>query len=136
MKSAQLQLLTTLLSCLMTGCGSSSGPELAEVSGTVTIQGMPGARVSVAFYPEAEGGSPSIGSTDESGQYSLMFSTDRSGAMPGKHRVEIQPLEPEYDDDGKIVGPPPTKIPMQYTTPGALTADVQPGSNTIDFKLD
>jgi hypothetical protein len=133
---AQHQLLLTTLLSLLAGCGGSSGPELAEVSGTVTIQGQPGARVSVAFYPEAEGGSPSIGSTDASGQYSLMFSAERSGALPGKHRVEILPLEPEYDDAGKIVGPPPTIVPKQYAAPGALTADVKSGSNTIDFKLD
>lgn len=65
-----------------------------------------------------------------------MFSAERSGALAGKHRVEILPLEPEYDDAGKIVGPPPTMIPKQYTTPGALTAEVKAGSNTIDFKLD
>ena len=129
-------LLCCVLVCLPSGCGGSSGPELAEVSGTITIQGTPGSRLSVAFYPDAEGGSPSIGSTDSEGHYSLMFSAERSGAMRGRHRVEIQPLEPEYDDAGNVVGPPATVVPAQYLVPGALSAEVQSGSNTIDFKLD
>jgi hypothetical protein len=58
-------LLCCVLCSLPSGCGGCSGPELTEVSGTITIQGTSGSRLSVAFYPEAEGGSPSIGSTDK-----------------------------------------------------------------------
>lgn len=124
-----------VITCL--GCGGVSGPELAEVTGKVTLDGQPLAKVSLQFTPESPDGSPSYGVTDSDGAYELLFSNDRSGAMPGKHRVEILPVEPETDDSGKLVeGAVLVKIPVRYSQPGSLTADVQAGSNSIDFALD
>ncbi|MCX7400068.1 MAG: hypothetical protein NT138_20555 [Planctomycetales bacterium] len=124
-----------VITCL--GCGGNAGPELSEVTGKVTLDGQPLAKVSLQFTPESSGGSPSYGVTDSEGTYELQFSMDRSGAMPGKHRVEILPVEPETDDGGKPVeGSLIVKIPPRYSQPGSLTADVQTGSNNIDFVLD
>lgn len=123
------------IACL--GCGGSTGPELSEVTGKVTLDGQPLAKVSLQFTPESPGGSPSYGVTDSEGSYELQFSSDRSGAMPGKHRVEILPVEPETDDSGKPVeGAVVVTIPVKYSQPGSLTADVQAGNNSIDFALD
>lgn len=131
--AAKLLLATVALS----GCGGDSGPELAEVTGKVTLDGQPLSKVSLLFTPEQTGGSPSYGATDAEGTYKLLFSTDRSGAMPGKHRVEIVPVEPETDDSGKLAeGAVVVTIPAKYSQPGSLTADVQAGSNSIDFALD
>lgn len=124
-----------VIACL--GCGGTTGPELAEVTGKVTLGGQPLAKASLQFTPESPGGSPSYGVTDSEGSYELQFSSDRSGAMPGKHRVEILPVEPETDDSGKPVdGTIAVKIPAKYSQPGSLTADVQAGGNSIDFALD
>lgn len=128
-------LASFVIACL--GCGGDTGPKLAEVSGKVTLDGQPLAKVSLQFTPELPGGSPSYGVTDSEGAYELLFSRDRSGAMPGKHLVEILPVEPETDDSGKPVeGTVVVKIPVKYSQPGSLTADVQAGSNNIDFDLD
>lgn len=128
-------LASFVIACL--GCGGATGPELAEVTGKVTLDGQPLAKASLQFIPESPGGSPSYGVTDLEGSYELQFSSDRSGAMPGKHRVEILPVEPETDDSGKPVeGAVVVTIPVKYSQPGSLTADVQAGSNSIDFALD
>jgi hypothetical protein len=128
-------LASLVIACL--GCGGDTGPELAEVSGKVTLDGQPLAKVSLQFTPETPGGSPSYGVTDSEGAYELLFSNERSGAMPGKHRVEILPVEPETDDGGKPVeGAVVVTIPGKYSQPGSLTADVKAGSNNIDFALD
>jgi hypothetical protein len=127
--------LATFVLCA--GCGKDNGPELAAVSGSVTLDGKPLPHVNLQFVPEKEGGSPSYGGTDANGRYKLMFSQGRAGAMPGKHRVEITAREAEDGDDGqsKAAGEA-VKIPPKYLQPGALTAEVKPKSNLINFPLE
>jgi hypothetical protein len=123
------------LSCV--GCGRVDGPQLATVSGTVTLDGKPVPQVNITFVPETQGGSPSFGSTDANGKYTLLFSQDRAGAMLGKHRVEIEAQEPEVGDDGEPIAPAAevVPIPVKFSQPGALSAEVKSGNNTIDFPL-
>ena len=117
------------------GCGSD-GPELAEVTGAVTIDGKPLQGAILTFIPEATGASPSYGGTDAEGKYSLMYSQDKSGAMIGKHNVEIETRKLNADDmaEGMPV-PVYVPIPKKYKQPGALTAEVKEGSNEIPFDL-
>lgn len=118
------------------GCGNHEGPELAEVTGKIMLDGEPLPRVNLRFVPEQPGGSPSFGGTNASGQYKLLFNAERTGAMLGKHRVEIEPTEPETDENGKpLPDAKVVKLPKKYLQPGALTAEVKPGSNTVDFEL-
>lgn len=58
-----------------------------------------------------------------------------AGAMIGSYSVEIQNIEPELDDQGKLVGPPPAKIPSRYSQQGNLTAEVKAGENSLNFEL-
>jgi hypothetical protein len=58
-----------------------------------------------------------------------------AGAMIGSYSVEIQNIEPELDDQGKFVGPPPAKIPSRYSQQGNLTAEVKAGENSLNFEL-
>jgi hypothetical protein len=128
---------TSLAAALIcAGCGKAQGPEMAAVTGTITLDGRPLPDVNIQFVPEASGGSPSFGGTNADGEYRLMFSQNRSGAMLGKHRVEIAAREQRLDEGGNPIGPEPVKVPAKYLKPGALTATVEPGSNTIDFPLD
>jgi hypothetical protein len=130
-------ILLNTASAICIGCGGAAGPELAEVYGKVSLDGQPLAKVGLQFIPEGEGGSPSYGVTNAEGEYELLFSAERAGAMVGKYQVEIQPIEPDVDQDGKpLDGATPVLIPSRYQTAGTLTADVKPGSNSIDFALD
>lgn len=116
------------------GC-SRGGPELAEVTGVVTLDGVPAGKLSVQFSPAFEKGSPAYGVTDAEGHYFLQFSVDRMGAMPGRYAVGVEPLEPEYDEAGNLVGPPPVKLPVRYQSGDSLTAEVVSGTNAINFDL-
>lgn len=127
--------LLVALCGFVAGCGGSDGPKLADVTGTVTLDGKPLTRASIRFVPEATGGSPSYGATTKGGEYQLLFSADKSGAMIGRHRVEIEMLEPEFDQEGKIVGEKPPVLPAKYRNGSELSAEVKSGSNTIPFQL-
>ncbi len=124
--------LLTLLASI--GCGES-GPKLVEVSGVITLDGTPVPRLGVQFSPTFEKASPAYGVTDADGRYKLLYSADRTGALPGTYNVEVQPLEAQFDEAGKLVGPAPVKLPKKYLTPGALTAEVKPEDSTINFEL-
>lgn len=119
------------------GCGSG-GPPLAEVTGTVTLDGKPVPNAVVIFNPVAAGGSTSLGKTDAQGNYRLEFSQDKTGAMIGEHNVEIttKKIPPdEMPDDGEAVKTEYVPIPPKYRKPGELTAEVKNQRNKIDFQL-
>lgn len=117
------------------GCGHQDGPELAAVTGKITLDGQPLKRVNLRFVPEQPGGSPSFGGTNPHGQYKLLFNAHQQGALLGKHRVEIELANPELDDSGRPLTPTVVKIPRKYLQPGVLTAEVKQGKNTVNFEL-
>jgi hypothetical protein len=136
MRRSFLMTAVVAASVMSVGCGRAKGPELATVLGTITLDGQPLPDMNIQFAPEETGGSPSFGGTNANGEYRLLFSQNRKGAMLGRHRVEITPRERKTDESGQPLGNEPAKLPVKYRKPGALTAEVKPGSNTIDFQLD
>lgn len=131
-----LTVLTILPVLGMVGCGQQTGPELAVVTGKITLDGQPLPRVNLRFVPEQPGGSPSFGGTNDNGQYKLLFTAQRTGAMLGKHQVQIEPAEPATDENGKpLPGIPVVKLPKKYRKQGVLTAEVKAGKNNVDFEL-
>jgi len=131
-----IAVLWTLLAVLMVGCSRDEGPAVAEVSGTITLDGQPLPGVNIQFVPEGPGGSPSFGGTNQNGHYRLLFTQHKTGAMLGQHRVEITARETPRDENGKLLmSVAPVKIPRKYFQPGALTAEVRAGSNVISFDL-
>ena len=127
---------------LAVGCGRS-GPELAQVSGKVTLDGQPVAHAHLTFKPPATGsGSTAYGVTDSNGYYSLQYSRDANGALPGPYEVVIEPPPKlskseiaELKAAGENVPETNINLPARYGKPGELTAEVKSGSNTIDFPL-
>lgn len=112
------------------GCSSSSAemPELAPVSGVVTLDGQPLDNVSVVFVSEK--GQVASGTTDAEGHYELTFRDGEKGAEIGKNTVRIKtvldaPPPPGYRDP----------IPAKYNAASQLTVEVKPESNTHDFAL-
>lgn len=135
-KSQPAVVALALLTLSLAGCGRGDGPEVAEVSGIITLDGDPLPWVNIQFVPESPGGSPSFGGTNLDGKYRLLFTQDKAGAMLGRHRVEISPRESRLnEDDEKLPSESPLEIPKKYLQPGALTADVESGSNVINFEL-
>lgn len=124
--------LALSLFSLATGCGKS----LSGVSGMVTLDGKPLPGAYVEFSPPA--GRPSMGRTDAAGHYQLEYSTSKSGVEPGEHTVRIGTFEEESVDmeTGEPTAGVEEIVPAKYNRKTELTAQVKPGSNTIDFDLE
>jgi len=123
--------LTILAACLVAGCSSkpSGLPDVAPVTGTVTMDGQPLASVTVVF--ESQSGHSSFGSTDASGRYELLAASNQKGAVVGPNKVTIStqldaPPGPQWKDP----------IPARYNAATELSADVVAGKNTFDFPLE
>ena len=119
---------------LLTGCG---GLYDASVSGTVTLDGNPLPRGTVAFNPENPGPA-SYGQIDDSGHYTVM--TGREEGIPsGQYLLTVVANEiPQVE--GKDGGPPPAGKPITprwYRSPttSGLSFTIESGSNTIDLPL-
>jgi len=118
---------------LQVGCGPS-GPEIARVQGTVTMDGKPLPNAIIMFVPV--GGRPSVSETDANGKYVLEFSGGRKGAIPGINRVEINTGRLAYEKDGKNYPAVKESVPVQYNRLTTLEFNVEAGkNNTADFAL-
>lgn len=128
-----------VIALALIGCGTD-GPELANVTGTVTFDGQPVPDATVTFIPQEGQGSPSYGHTDVDGHYVMRFTLQKEGAMLGTHDVTIEtqqypPQElAELREAGVLTGDP-VKIPGKYRNVGELTAQVERGNNEIPFAL-
>lgn len=124
----------TLLAFVCAGCGDST---IGSVEGTVTFDGQPLKGALVTFVPK-EGGRPSYGRTDEDGRYELHYSNDKDGALVGSHKVMISTERGGDEDaeDPKKRKSVKEKVPARYNKKTELTAEVESGSNTINFDLD
>src|SRR5262245_45066205 len=79
---------------LLASC--SGRPRLAEVSGTVKMDGKRLANVKVDFHPDPDRGSTgpgSSGTTDAGGNFTLTCSDGRPGAVVGNHRIILTDLD-------------------------------------------
>ena len=142
-------LVWTLGLTALAGCSSQSGP-LAEVEGTVTLQGQVVPNVRVEFVPDARNGfrgPRSTGVTDDKGHYVLTCDDGRPGAVVGKHLVSVVFDEGSElrDEDPRNPNPRPNtqtprpnpNIPPRYTAAAStpLKPEVKPGKQTIDLPL-
>ncbi|MFH1299945.1 MAG: hypothetical protein ABIK07_02705 [Planctomycetota bacterium] len=112
------------------GSGASDQPELGTVSGVVTMDGQPLANVMVTFNPTQ--GRPSIGKTDEAGNYELGYLREAKGALIGTHVVSITTPQEAPTPSGQTYNDP---VPAKYNSKTTLTGEVKAGDNTINFDL-
>jgi hypothetical protein len=126
------------------GCGDPKEYALAHVSGVVTLDGAPAAKVEVAFQPIGGTDNPtpgpsSMGRADGEGRFELMTIRDESGAVVGKHRVLITTPRPARSSASDTdAGQPVHKemIPARYNTSTTLTFDVPAdGTTAANFDL-
>lgn len=134
--------LLALLSAIAFGSGCSGRPKTVarSVTGKVTLGGEPLVGAMVIFEPKVEG-SASIGVTDASGTYNLIWSQTRGkpieGAQIGEHTVKISTFQEAEPDVEPPVAGAPEKVPYKYRLDGGQpTATVNKGSNVIDFALE
>jgi len=123
----------------LAGCSSKPAdqPPLGRVRGKITMNGQPLPGVDIVFVPEK--GRPSEATTDQSGRYDLSYIGRTKGAKVGPHKVLIRPTEASQDEvlgDGSKPAAPRPVVPAKYHKRSELTADVKPGTNTIDFALE
>lgn len=119
--------------CALAGC-QPSGPEIARVEGTVTMDDKPLAGAVVMFVPV--GGRPSASETDANGKYILEFSAGRKGAVPGMNRVEINTARLAFERDGKQYPAVKESVPAKYNRNTELEFNVEPKKKNIaDFHL-
>jgi hypothetical protein len=117
--------------------GHDNVPPLGKVSGRVTLAGQPLSNATLRFVPkdpfygDGENGkklaaSVSIGVTDDSGHYTLLYVKDVYGAYVGQHRVEIS----AKDADGR------ERLRPDFSgSKSMLLRDVKPGSQDMDFEV-
>jgi hypothetical protein len=135
------------LSASLAGCGSVSTDygslDLAEVSGTITLDGKPLAGASVFFEPSDPLVSRSYATTDSSGHYVLEFDSVKKGVTPGDKTVRIQAQggygegdESVVEPDGEAAAPaaPADAVPACYNADSKLKATVT-RSATMNFDL-
>lgn len=140
-----LQHLPGMVFVLLAGCGSH-GPQMAEVAGTVTIDGEPLAKAILAFAPES-GERVASGLTDEEGRYRLSTFSIEDGAIVGKHQVTVtargphRPARSGLPGTGSSLGPKLpgiALIPERYfdQNTSGLTAVVEyRKTNEFNFSL-
>ncbi|MBR9802873.1 MAG: carboxypeptidase-like regulatory domain-containing protein [Rubinisphaera brasiliensis] len=117
------------LSCV-TGCGGGDGPELATVSGTVTLNGQPLHGAVVTFLPKS-GGRPAMANTDEDGHFKLNYSSTEMGGVVGSNTVRVSKQEAKPDGSGQQ-----ELIPEKYNEQSSLEYEVKPGRNDFEISLE
>ena len=117
-------------SVMASGCQSRAPgtPDLAPVTGTVTIDGQPADKASVSF--EGPDNKVSFGNTDTTGRYELNYIHQSKGAAIGANTVKIT-TRIEAPPGAGYVDP----IPAKYNARTTLKADVKAGPNMINFEL-
>lgn len=134
-----LRLLSALtIVVLVSGCGGAPDdmPELADASGTVTMDGKPLAGASVSFAP-ASGNRGASGRTDEEGRFVLSYGAN-DGCPLGEHKVSVSTREMLLDEYGGVNGMKEESVPVKYNARTTLTATVTEDSeiNVFEFALD
>ncbi len=137
------------------GCTPESrreGPELAKVTGSITLDGEPLAGAHIRFSPETKGPA-AFGVSDERGRYELRTYEPDDGAVPGKYGISItkevtqggMEFESEAAKDAYVKenGEPPARettntVPEKYSSKktSELTAEITLAKkNRIDLPL-
>ncbi len=127
-----------VVACLMSSC-SGSGPKKAEVSGTVSVNGVKIEEGSIQFIPVDGTTGPAAGGVIKNGKYHIARD---NGVVVGKNRVELR----AFAYSGKKVQDPTglpgvladeriQVFPPEYNENSTVIKEIHAGSNTIDFNI-
>ena len=109
------------------GCG---GSQSQPVSGIVTMdeKQLPG--VQVIFSPAEGGRGNSVGRTDKTGAYSLVYTIRDDGAITGKYKVLISKKKTVNEREVET-------LPEKYNRESIFSAEVTAtGDNKFNFNLE
>jgi hypothetical protein len=135
-------LSVSLLAAIVVSVGCSRLPELAPVSGRVTLDGKPLEFGGVMFQPER--GPASTAAIGNDGRFTLTWQRKSAGAVIGLNRVAVT----AYESDRPGYQPPPLSpgeeprigksvVPERYTSisESGLEIDVQLGMDDVELRL-
>ncbi len=120
---------------LAVGCSGAPNdmPDVAAVSGKVLFDGEPLTDARITFQPES--GRPSTATTNENGEYVLLYNVDVPGAKIGKHKVQISKTNDTKDENGEVIKSDEI-VPSKYNRETTLEETVEDKDNVIDFNLE
>ena len=121
-------LLFLILVFLMTGC--DQGPNTGTVSGVVTLDGKPTAAIQIRFSPAS--GRPGVGFTDAEGRYTLRYTQNADGCIPGPNRVTLEAYSSPADATTQFL---PERYNVNAGDNPELQVEVKPGKNVFNFDL-
>ena len=119
------------------GCGSN----LAEVTGVVTVDGMPlrggnDVRATVIFQPSTGAGRVAVGLVDAEGQYRLSSGSEE-GVEPGEYVVTCSATQLVPSRDGGAAGGRRLTDPSYANSKtSGFKFTVAPGKNEFDLALN
>ena len=126
-------------SLLLLGC-SQSGPERAEVSGTVFLNGQPLESGAIQLIPVEGTRGPSAGAAVINGKYHIPI---RQGATVGKNRVELhgsrrtdRKMQDPTGKPGVLTDERTEAFPADYNSRSTLVREIKEGANVLDFRVD
>ena len=133
--------IVVVVSTSFAGCGGGrdDAPETVAAKGTVTVDGKPMPRLSVAFIPAS--GKLATGETDEQGNFTLTTNQPGDGAMVGSYSVAINQIQEVSEampgmDGYKPPAPPPFARKYTDAKTSGLNATVDADPSKNDFKFD
>jgi len=124
MRSRLAPVASVLAACLLlTGC-----QRIANVSGTVRVNGKPAKGLIVVFDPQATDAPRGVATTQDDGRYTVrrLGPGAKSGVPIGSYAVKVM-----ADADN----PASPKVPTSYASGSALSFEVKGGGNVFDIDI-
>ncbi len=124
MRSRLAPVASVLAACLLlTGC-----QRIANVSGTVRVDGKPAKGLIVVFDPQATDAPRGVATTEGDGRYTVrrLGPGAKSGVPIGSYAVKVRA------DADKPASP---KVPTSYASGSALSFEVKGGGNVFDIDI-
>lgn len=112
------------------GCGKKE-PTMGILTGTITIDGQPPEKGSIAFFP-TDGKSKTTGTKIQQGEYSAQVPL---GEAEVQIRVSKVVGEKKDTPNGPAHQIRRETLPAKYNSRTELLIDIQPGTNRKDFEL-
>ncbi len=129
--------------CFFVGCGGGDPLARQEISGTVTLDGVPVESGSISFEPQgggAAGASTSSGAAITAGKFTI---EEEFGLPAGTYLVRVSIPKPgtggvfkEGSMPGDMLAPPQEMAPPEWTTKSKNTIEVKAdGLNEFPFDI-